>query len=67
MFHLPFERRGGAGSTPLPPSPCEIRVKLTGYNFGRWVCIVTVDGEDLAEWIKENKLTKADLCPEELN
>lgn len=44
---------------------CEIRVELTGYSFGRWVCIVTVDGEDLAEWIKANKLTKADLCPEE--
>lgn len=38
----------------------EIRVKLTGYSFGRWVCIVTVDGEDLGEWIKENKLTEAD-------
>jgi len=43
----------------------EIRVKLTGYSFGRWVCIVTVDGVDLATWIEENKLTKADLCPEE--
>jgi len=38
---------------------------LTGYSFGRWVCIVTVDGEDLVEWIKEKKLTTADLCPEE--
>jgi len=44
----------------------EIRVKLTGYNFGRWVCIVTVNGVDLAEWIKEKKLTKGDRCPEEL-
>lgn len=41
----------------------EIRVELTGYSFGRWVCIVTVNGEDLAEWIKANKLTKVDLCP----
>jgi len=45
----------------------EIRVELTGYSFGRWACIVTVDGEDLAGWIKANKLTMADLCPEELN
>ena len=44
----------------------EIRVKLTGYSFELWVCIVTVDGVDLAEWIKENKLAKTDLCPEEL-
>ena len=44
----------------------EIRVKLTGYSFERWVCVVTVDGVDLATWITENKLTKADLCPEEL-
>jgi len=42
----------------------EIRVKLTGNSFGRWVCIVTVDGEDLAEWIIENGLTKADLYEE---
>ena len=42
-----------------------IQVELTGYSFGRWVCIVTVDGKDLAEWIIENKLTKADLCPNE--
>jgi len=45
----------------------EIRAKLTGYSFGRWVCIVTVDGVNLATWIKEKKLTKADLCPEQLN
>jgi len=25
---------------------------------------VTEDGEDLAEWIKKKKLTKADLCEE---
>jgi len=42
----------------------EIRVKLTGYSFGRWVCVVTVDGRNLAEWIIENGLTKADLCEE---
>jgi hypothetical protein len=36
-------------------------------SFNRWVCTVSVDGENLADWIKENKLTKADLCPEELN
>ena len=34
-------------------------------SFDRWVCWVTVDGEDLGEWIEENKLTKADLCPDQ--
>jgi len=43
----------------------EIRIRLTGYSFARWVCVVTIDGRDLATWIKENKLTKADLCPDE--
>ena len=45
-----------------------ITITFTGkVNFNRWVCTVSVDGEDLGEWIKDNKLTKADLCPEELN
>jgi len=43
----------------------EIRIRLTGYSFARWVCVVTIDGRDLATLIKENKLTKADLCPDE--
>jgi len=35
---------------------------------GRWDCSVTINGEiDLATWITDNGLTKADLCPEELN
>jgi len=41
-------------------------VKFYKYTGG-WECALAVDGEDLAEWIKENKLTKAYLCPEELN
>jgi len=41
-------------------------VKFYKYTGG-WECALAVDGEDLAEWIKENKLTKAHLCPEELN
>lgn len=33
-----------------------ITVKFTGYvSFGRWVCIVTVDGQDLAWWVKEKE------------
>ncbi len=32
-----------------------------------WECALDVDGVDLAAWIEENKLTKSDLCPEELN
>jgi len=32
---------------------------------GRWDCSVTIDDEiDLATWITDNKLTKADLCPD---
>jgi len=43
-----------------------ITITFTGkLSFGRWVCIVTVDGVDLAAWIRKNKLAKADLCPEE--
>lgn len=40
----------------------EITISFTGnLTFCRWICEVTVDGEDLAAWIKENGLTKADL------
>lgn len=32
---------------------------------GRWDCSVRIDDTtDLATWIKENKLTKEDLCPD---
>ena len=41
-------------------------IRITFLEWGiysRWICAVTIDGEtDLATWIKENKLTKADLC-----
>jgi len=40
-----------------------ITIEFIGYGkFGRWVCLVIVDGEDLGEWIEERELTKADLC-----
>lgn len=40
-----------------------ITIEFTGnVSFGRWVCLVTVDGWDLGEWIEERELTKADLC-----
>ena len=31
-------------------------------SFGRYVAAVTVDGQDLAEWIRDEGLTKGDLC-----
>ena len=41
-----------------------IVITFTGkVSFNWWVCSVCVDGKDLATWI-ENKLTKADLCPD---
>lgn len=43
-----------------------ITITFTGkVSFNRWVCIVCVDDKNLATWIKENKLTKANLCPDE--
>ena len=42
-----------------------ITITFTGdVSFSRWVCIVCVDGKNLATWITDNKLTKADLCPD---
>jgi len=41
-----------------------ITVKVTAVDsFGRWVCAVSCDGQDLSTWIRDNRLTKADLCP----
>ena len=42
-----------------------LTTEITERVVSQQVCIVTVDGEDLTEWIKANKLTKADLCPED--
>jgi len=45
-----------------------IRVMFLSWDKygGRWDCSVTIDGKiDLATWITDNELTKADLCPEE--
>ena len=40
-----------------------ITIEFTGnVSFGRWVCLVIVDGEDLGEWIEDMGLTEADLC-----
>lgn len=36
-------------------------------KYGRWICTVSVDGQDLAEWIKKRELTKEDLCPESVS
>ena len=50
----------------LLASAHSIRVMFLGWDKyrGRWDCSVTIDDEiDLATWIKENKLTKEDLCP----
>ena len=37
-------------------------------KYPRWACVVTVETAegkvDLASWIKQNHLTKADLCPD---
>jgi len=50
--------------TTLFQQAASIRVSFVGYDkYHRWVCIVTVDGVDLATWITDNDLTKAVLCP----
>jgi len=42
----------------------EITVRVTDVDsYGRWVCHVLFDGRDLAQWIRDNRLTKGDLCP----
>ena len=51
----------------LLASAHSIRVTFFSWDkySGRWDCSVTIDDEiDLATWITDNKLTKADLCPD---
>ena len=43
-----------------------ITIEFIGEDkYGRSICLVTVDGSDLGEWIEEKELTKADLCPDQ--
>jgi len=56
-----------AGVLELLASAHSIRVTFFSWDkySGRWDCSVTIDDEiDLATWITDNKLTKADLCPD---
>ena len=43
-----------------------IRITFLEWDiYCRWKCAVTINGKiDLAAWIQDNKLTKADLCPD---